>query len=64
MNPYKDGPLGVIKEGAYADLIIVDGDPLADIECLHRDKIEVVIKDGKCFKYMMPDGALTVESSK
>lgn len=64
MNPYKDGPLGVIKEGAYADVIVVNGDPLADIECLHRDKIEVVIKDGKCFKYGLPDGALEVESSK
>ena len=64
MNPYKDGALGVIKEGAYADVIVVDGNPLDDIKCLHRDKIEVVIKDGKCFKYKLPDGALTVESSK
>ena len=30
-NPYKAGPLGVIKEGAYADLILVDGNPLEDI---------------------------------
>mmetsp|Transcript_33099 Transcript_33099/g.59650 ORF Transcript_33099/g.59650 Transcript_33099/m.59650 type:complete len:451 (-) Transcript_33099:233-1585(-) len=64
MNPYKDGPLGVIKEGAYADVIVVDGDPLANIKSLHRDKVEVVIKDGKCFKYKLQDGALTVESSK
>ena len=27
-NPYKEGELGVVKEGAYADLIIVDGNPL------------------------------------
>lgn len=30
-NPYKAGPLGVIEEGAYADLILVDGNPLKDI---------------------------------
>jgi imidazolonepropionase-like amidohydrolase len=33
-NPYKAGPLGVIKEGAYADLILVDGNPLEDITVL------------------------------
>ena len=27
MNPYKYGDLGVIKKGAYADLILVDGNP-------------------------------------
>ncbi len=30
-NPYKQGPLGVIAPGAYADLLIVDGNPLQDI---------------------------------
>jgi imidazolonepropionase-like amidohydrolase len=30
-NPYKAGPLGVIEEGAYADIILVDGNPLEDI---------------------------------
>jgi imidazolonepropionase-like amidohydrolase len=33
-NPYKSGPLGVIKEGAYADIILVDGNPLEDISVL------------------------------
>jgi imidazolonepropionase-like amidohydrolase len=31
MNPYLEGPIGVIAEGAYADLLIVDGNPLEDI---------------------------------
>ena len=30
-NPYKAGKLGVIEQGAYADLILVDGNPLEDI---------------------------------
>ncbi|TDG12430.1 hypothetical protein E2F43_12535 [Seongchinamella unica] len=31
-NPYQEGPLGVIQEGAYADLIIVDGNPLENLD--------------------------------
>ena len=30
-NPYSAGPQGVIEEGAYADLLLVDGNPLEDI---------------------------------
>ncbi|CUH43974.1 metal-dependent hydrolase family protein [Ruegeria atlantica] len=30
-NPYQAGKLGVIEAGAYADLILVDGNPLEDI---------------------------------
>jgi imidazolonepropionase-like amidohydrolase len=30
-NPYKAGKLGVVEEGAYADLILVEGNPLEDI---------------------------------
>jgi imidazolonepropionase-like amidohydrolase len=30
-NPYKKGKLGVIEPGAYADLLLVDGNPLEDI---------------------------------
>ena len=30
-NPYPDGKLGVIEEGAYADILLVDGNPLKDL---------------------------------
>jgi imidazolonepropionase-like amidohydrolase len=50
MNPYKKGALGVIEKGAYADLIIVDGNPLEDISVLKRDKVLLVIKDGVIYK--------------
>lgn len=33
-NPYKAGPLGVIEEGAYADILLVDGNPLEDISVI------------------------------
>jgi imidazolonepropionase-like amidohydrolase len=51
-NPYKDGPLGVIEEGAYADLILVNGDPTEDVSILvdYDANIVLVMKDGTIFK--------------
>ena len=51
-NPYQDGPLGVIKEGAYADLLIVDGNPLKDIRVLEdpENTLRIIMKDGKIYK--------------
>ena len=43
----RPGELGVVAEGALADLLLVDGDPLADIEVLQdRDAIRMIMKDG------------------
>ena len=50
MNPYKEGPLGVVQEGTYADIIVVDGNPLEDIKMIKRDHVRVVLKDGKLYK--------------
>lgn len=33
-NPYREGKLGVIEPGAYADLLLVDGNPLEDISVI------------------------------
>ena len=51
-NPYPLGPLGVIEEGAYADLILVDGNPLENLDLVaDAEKTFVVImKDGKIYK--------------
>lgn len=40
---------GTIKAGKYADLVVVDGDPLKDISVL-RNKIDTVIKSGSIVK--------------
>jgi imidazolonepropionase-like amidohydrolase len=41
------GQLGVVKAGALADLILVDGDPVADIAVLQdRSAIRMIMKDG------------------
>ncbi|WP_340112726.1 metal-dependent hydrolase family protein [Maribellus mangrovi] len=51
-NPYQEGELGVIKEGAYADLIVVEGNPLEDIDLVAdpENNFKVIMKDGKVYK--------------
>jgi len=50
-NPYP-GKLGVIEEGAYADLLLVDGNPLKNIELIGEPEknFVVIMKDGKIYK--------------
>jgi imidazolonepropionase-like amidohydrolase len=41
------GELGEVKEGFFADLLLVDGDPLADLSILlDRRKLLAIMKDG------------------
>ena len=50
-DPYPDGDIGVIKAGAYADVLLLEGNPLEDIKVLGElDNLLVIIKDGKIFK--------------
>ncbi|HRJ29492.1 MAG TPA: amidohydrolase family protein [Cyclobacteriaceae bacterium] len=50
-SPYP-GKLGVLENGALADLILVDGNPLEHIELLGQpeDKFHLILKDGKIVK--------------
>lgn len=50
-NPYP-GRLGVVKEGAFADLLLVDGDPLADLSLIADPgkNFLVIMKGGKVYK--------------
>lgn len=64
MNPYPDGKLGVIEEGAYADILIVDGNPLQNLSVIGTsdkwfdaptppespETIRIIMKDGKIYK--------------
>jgi imidazolonepropionase-like amidohydrolase len=55
MNPYKDGTLGTIAEGGYADIILVKGNPLKDLDAIKRDNVDFVMKDGLVYKNWLPD---------
>ncbi len=50
-DPYP-GELGVVKEGALADLILVDGNPLEDIDLIAdpESNFAVIMKDGRIYK--------------
>jgi imidazolonepropionase-like amidohydrolase len=49
-NPYP-GKLGVVEEGALADLLLVDGNPLENIQLVADPaNFRVIMKDGKIYK--------------
>ena len=64
MNPYPEAKLGVIEEGAYADILILDGNPLEDFSVVGAgtkwfgaeprpespETIRVIMKDGVIYK--------------
>lgn len=52
-SPYT-GKLGVVQEGALADLILINGDPIANIDLLANPATNfvVIMKDGKIVKEM------------
>ena len=55
----KQDELGCIRPGAYADLIVVDGDPLADIELLAADgaNLPFIMRAGEVIKHQFPQAA-------
>jgi imidazolonepropionase-like amidohydrolase len=50
-NPYP-GKLGVVEQGALADILLVDGDPIANIKLIEdpAKNFVVIMKDGKIVK--------------
>ena len=53
-DPYP-GKLGVVEEGALADLLLVDGDPIANIDLIAdpAKNFVVIMKDGKIYKNLL-----------
>ncbi|MCO5724049.1 metal-dependent hydrolase family protein [Robiginitalea marina] len=51
-SPYQKGKLGELSEGAYADLILVDGNPLKDIDLVADPErnFKLIMKGGKIYK--------------
>ena len=64
MNPFTEGKLGVIEEGAYADILLIDGNPLEDFSVVGTgdkwfdaeprpdspETIRLIMKDGVIYK--------------
>jgi len=64
MNPYPEAKLGVIEKGAYADLLLIDGNPLEDFSVVGTgekwfgadprpespETIRLIMKDGVVYK--------------
>ncbi|MFA3917767.1 amidohydrolase family protein [Ruegeria sp. 2012CJ15-1] len=63
-NPYTQGKLGVIEEGAYADILLIDGNPLEDFSVVGTgdqwfgadprpespETLRLIMKDGVIYK--------------
>ncbi|GIU33392.1 amidohydrolase family protein [Shewanella schlegeliana] len=50
-HPYQQGVLGRVIEGAYADLLIIEGNPLQGVECVaDLNKQKMIMKDGVIYK--------------
>jgi imidazolonepropionase-like amidohydrolase len=54
-NPYP-GKLGVVEEGALADLLLVEGDPVAEITLVENPakNFVVIMKNGRIYKNAIP----------
>ena len=54
-NPYPRR-LGVVEEGAFADLLLVDGNPIEDIALIENPgkNFVLIMKDGKIHKNTLP----------
>jgi imidazolonepropionase-like amidohydrolase len=48
----QEGKLGCIREGAVADVLVVDGNPLEDLSTLGSggEQIPIIMKDGRFHK--------------
>ena len=48
----QEGRLGCIREGAFADLLVVDGDPLTDLSTLtgNGERLSVIMNAGRFHK--------------
>lgn len=51
-DPYREAPLGVIAEGAWADVLLVDGNPMEDLSLIGDPgkNLSVIVKNGEIVK--------------
>jgi len=51
-DPYREAPLGVVKDGAWADMLIYSENPLEEIKYVTEPEkyLKFIMKDGKIYK--------------
>ncbi len=56
-DPYRAAPLGVVKEGAWADMLIYSKNPLEDIMVVTKpeENLRLIMKGGKVYKNELGD---------
>ncbi|NMM87606.1 amidohydrolase [Rhodococcus sp. SRB_17] len=54
-DPYRQAPFGVIANGAWADVLLVDGNPLEDLSLLAdpAKRLSVIVKNGQIVKNIL-----------
>jgi imidazolonepropionase-like amidohydrolase len=57
-----ENELGTVEKGKIADLIMVDGDPLADISVL-KNELKMVVNNGVIIRDDRPDAGISRHSS-
>jgi imidazolonepropionase-like amidohydrolase len=60
-----DKQIGTLEAGKLADVVAVDGDPLADIRCLQEKKnIQIVMKEGRVYADRRPGHSKSVVNAE
>lgn len=50
-DPYPEGKIGLLEKGSFADLLIVDGNPVEDLDILaDRNNIRLILKNAVVYK--------------
>ena len=59
-----DGSLGTLEAGKYADILIVDGNPLDDIKIMQdHSRFSAIIKGGIIYRDLVDDFDFTIRAS-
>ncbi|MEN8711812.1 MAG: amidohydrolase family protein [Arenicellales bacterium] len=55
-NDFIEAKLGVVEEGAWADVLIWKGNPIKDVSLiLEEQNLQLIVKDGKVYKNLLVD---------
>jgi imidazolonepropionase-like amidohydrolase len=54
VDPYREAKLGVVGKGAWADILIRDGDPTQNVKLvIESENLKLIMKDGSIYKNIL-----------